>query len=290
MLPETPQRTRMIIMIVMVVAALLIIVVEPLLVQQILPPIIKGQQTRYEKMSTSDNSEDLAKAELIKDTPYLVSFFYPFWMGLGVVGAIVVLVIARAYYRNESWARGVALLCFALPSMGGAYMLVPAINFTGFGTYVIYAMIISLLGLIPYFTILLAEKSDMMQKVVNFFFFLFLGVQGAHSFANSHAALRIQWMHPARPSWPPGTWVLWLGPQTMWWGTIALILAILFLGLRKKAGWYLALIGGLVTMVTNFWIHFVRGTTSDYLLGGSMGLIVVVLALIPAFKQRLFDE
>ena len=76
----------------------------------------------------------------------------------------------------------------------------------------------------------------------------------------------------------------------MWWGTIALILAILFLGLRKKAGWYLALIGGLTTMVTNFWIHFVRGTTSDYILGGSLGLIIVVLALIPAFKQRLFES
>ena len=61
MLPETPQRTRMIIMIVMVVAALLIIVVEPLLVKQILPPIITNQQARYEKMSASDNPEDQAK-------------------------------------------------------------------------------------------------------------------------------------------------------------------------------------------------------------------------------------
>lgn len=290
MIPETPQKTRLAITIVMVVAALLIIVVEPLLVKQILPPIIQGQQARYEKMSASDNPEDQVKAELIKDTPYLVSFFYPFWMGLGVVGAFVVLVIARAYYRGEQWARGVALLSFAMPSMGGAYMLVPAINFTGFGTYVIYSMIIALLGLIPYFTILLAEKSDAMQKVVNFFVFLFLGVQGAHSFANGHAALRVQWMHPARPVWAPGTWVLWLGPQTMWWGTIALILAILYLGNRKKAGWYLALVGGLVTLFTNAWIHLVRGTTSDYILGASLGLIIVVLAMLPAFKQRLFDQ
>lgn len=287
---ETSQRTRLTITVVMIVAALLIIVVEPLLVKQILPPIIKNQQTRYEKMSSSDDPEMKAKAEMIKDTPYLVSFFYPFWMGLGIVGAFAVLVVANAYKRGEKWARGVALLGFAMPSMGGAYMLVPAINFTGFGTYVIYAMIISLLGLIPYFTILLAEKSDLMQKVVNFFVFLFLGVQGAHSFANSHAALRIQWMHPARPAWPEGTWALWLGPQTMWWGTLALILAILFLGMRKKAGWYLALFGGLVTMFTNYWIHLVRGTTSDYLLGGSLGLIIVILTLIPAFKQRLFDK
>lgn len=290
MLSETSQRTRLIITVVMIIAALLIIVVEPLMVKKMLPDIIASQQTKYEKMSTSDDPQNQLKAELIKDTPFLVSFFYPFWMGLGVVGAFVVLVIARSFYRGENWARGVALLCFAFPSMGGAYMFVPWINFVGFGSYFPPAVIIALLGLIPYFTILLAEKSDSMQKVVNLFVFLFLGVQGAHSFANSHAALRIQWMHPARPVWPEGTWALWLGPQTMWWGTIALIFAILFLGLRKKAGWYLALIGGLVTMFTNFWIHLVRGTTSDYILGGSLGLIIVILALIPAFKQRLFDQ
>ena len=280
----------MIIVLVMVVAALITIFAEPLLVRQTLPPIIAGQQARYEKMSASDNQQDKAKAEMIKDTPYLVSFFFPFWMGLGVVGAIIVLVIARAYYRGEQWSRAVALLCFAMPAMGGAYMLVPAINFTGYGPYVVNMMIISLLGLIPYFTILLAEKSDTMQKVVYFFVFLFLGIQGAHSFANGHAAMRVQWMHPARPAWPDTTWVLWLGTQVMWWGTIAIFLAIPYLAMRKKIGWYLGLIGGLVTMIANYWVHLYRGTTTDYILGGSLGLVIVVLLLIPAFKERLFDE
>ncbi len=287
---ETSARTRLIITVVMVVAALAILIVEPLLVKQVLPQVIAVQQARYEKGIASEDPAAQLQAKLIEDAPYLVSLFFPIWMGLGVAAAMVVLVIARAYYRGEKWARGVALLCFAFPAMGGAYMMVPSINFTGFGTNVVYTMIIALLGLIPYFTILLAEKSDAMQKAVNFFVFLFLGVQAAHSFSNAHAALRVQWMHPARPAWPEGTWVLWLGPQTMWWGTIALILAIYFLGIRKKAGWYLALIGGLITMFTNYWIHLVRGTTSDYILGGSLGLIVVVLMLIPAIKQRLFDE
>jgi hypothetical protein len=34
----------------------------------------------------------------------------------------------------------------------------------------------------------------------------------------------------------------------------------------------------------------VRGTTSDYIVGGSLGLAVVVFMMIPAFKKRLFDE
>jgi len=290
MLSETPQKTRLIITIVMVVAALITVFAEPLLVKQILPPIIKGQQARYEKMSASDNPEDKAKAELILDTPYLVSFFYPFWMALGVFGSIVVLVIARQYYEGHQWARGLALLCFSMPAMGGAYMLVPAINFTGFGTYVIYAMLIALMGLVPYFAIILGEKNAVKDKVWAAIVFLFLGIQGAHSFANGHASFRIQWMHPARPTWPPGTWVLWLGTQVMWLGTICIILAIYFLGRRKKIGWYLATIGGATTMIANYWVHFVRGTTSDYILGGSLGLVILVLMLVPAIGKSLYDE
>ena len=134
MLSETPRKTRQVIAIVMVIFALVTIFAEPLMVKQILPPIIAGQQARYEKMSASDVKEDQVKAELIKDTPFLVSFFYPFWMALGVFGCIVVLAIAKAYVEGKQWARGLALLCFSFVAMGGAYMLVPAINFTGFGT------------------------------------------------------------------------------------------------------------------------------------------------------------
>lgn len=76
----------------------------------------------------------------------------------------------------------------------------------------------------------------------------------------------------------------------MWLGTICVILSILYLGMRKRSGWYLALIGGGTTMVANYYTHIVRGTTSDYILGGTFGLIIVVLMLIPAIRDRLYDE
>jgi len=288
MLSETSKKTRQVIAIVMVVFALVTIFAEPLMVKAVLPPILKGQQARYDKMSVSDVKEDQVKAELIKDTPYLVSFFYPFWMALGVFGCIVVLAVAKAYVEGKQWARGLSLLGFSFVAMGGAYMLVPSINFTSFSTGTIYTLIIMALGLIPYFTILLGEK--LKGKLWGALLFLMLGIQGAHSFANGHAAMRVQWMHPARPLWPEGTWVLWLGTQVMWLGTLCIIAAIYFLGVRKKAGYYLALIGGLTTAFANLFVHFVRGTTSDYILGGSFGLIIVVLMLIPAVYKPLFDE
>lgn len=288
MLLETPKKTRLVIAYIMVVMALITIFAEPLVVKQILPPIIEGQQARYEKMVVSENAEDVVKAEMIKDTPFLVSFFYPFWMGLGVFGCIVVLVIAKDYYEGKEWARGVALLCFSLVAMGGAYMLVPAINFTGFGANPILAMAVGALGIIPFFAILLGEKAK--GKIGVALVFLFLGIQGAHSFANGHAAMRVQWMHPARPVWAPGTWVLWIGTQVMWLGTIAIILAIYYLGIRKKAGWYLAVIGGATTMFANAWVHLVRGVTTDYVLGAAFGLIILVLVLIPGIKESLYNE
>ena len=52
------------------------------------------------------------------------------------------------------------------------------------------------IGLIPYFAILLAEKVDLTQKVVDFLVFLMLGVTAAEDFANGHAAFRILFGHP----------------------------------------------------------------------------------------------
>jgi hypothetical protein len=58
-----------------------------------------------------------------------------------------------------------------------------------------------------------------------------------------------------------------------------------------KAGWYLAIIGGAATMIGNYGAHIAMpGPTNDYLVGGSIGLIIVVLMLIPAFKNNLFDQ
>ncbi len=284
--PSASVRSAVTILI--VIAAILIIVFEPLIVKGVMPKLIANQQARIEQFSASGDPELQLKAKLIGKTPEHVSWAYPLWMALGVFAGIVVLVIARDFYEGKMWARGLALLAFAMPAMGAAYMFVPWINFVheGFPTVVI----IALLGLVPYFTILLAEKADGAQKTINAIVFLFLGVQGAHSFTNGFASMRFQWMHPGRPAWPGNLWGTWLGTQVMWLGTICVILSILYLGMRKRSGWYLALIGGGTTMVANYYTHIVRGTTSDYVLGGTFGLIIVVLMLIPAIRDRLYDE
>ena len=85
---------------------------------------------------------------------------------MSVIAGFALLVIAKPLFDGKAWARGLALLCLALPSMGGAYMIVPWMNFVGSkeGGFP-PAVIIMMIGLIPYFTLLLAEKGDGKQKV-----------------------------------------------------------------------------------------------------------------------------
>jgi hypothetical protein len=291
MLPATPRNSRLVVVTLVVIAAILMITVVPFIGFGMSNPIVQGQQARIEKLKADGSPEMAVQAALLELTVWLVSFFYPFWSVLSLVAGIALLVIAKDLYNGEKWTRGLALLCLAIPSMGGAYMIVPWMNFVGSvkGGFP-PAITIMMIGLVPYFALLLLEKSDWMQKFVDFAVFLMLGVASAESFANGHAAFRILYGHPKRPLFAEGisiTYVGWLG---LWIGAALTIAAIYLLGNRKLSGWYYGLIGGLVTLIASGATHYVRHATNDYLYGALMGLALVVMFLIPVFKQRLLNE
>lgn len=291
MLPATPRNKRSIAVAIVVIAAILMITVVPFIGFGMANPVAQGQLARIEKFTAEGTPESLVNAATLKLTPWMITFFFPMWSVLSLVGGIVLLVIAKDLYNGAKWSRGLALLCLAIPSMGGAYMLVPWMNFIGSvkGGYP-PSITIALIGLIPYFALLLLEKSDWLQKIVDFLVFLMLGVASAESFANGHAAFRILFGHPKRPIYAPGidmTFVGWFG---LWIGAALTITAIYQLGNRKLSGWYFGLIGGLVTLVASGATHYVRHATNDYLYGALFGLAIVVLLLIPVFKKRLLNE
>jgi len=287
MLLQTPRNTRLAVVSLVVLAAILMIVWVPFISFDMVNPIVTYQQQRIEKFTAEGNPQ----APLLSYTVWLVSFFYPFWGTLSVVAGLVLLVIALPLYRGERWTRGLALLCLAVPSMGGAYMIVPWMNFVGSveGGFP-PAVIIMTIGLLPYFALLLAEKVDLPQKVVEFLVFLMLGVTAAENFANGHAAFRILFGHPGRPKFAEGIAITYFGWLALWVGMALCIAAIYLLGQKKMSGWYAGLMGGLVTIVASGATHYVRHATNDYLYGALMGLSLVVMFLIPFFKQRLVTE
>ena len=287
MLLQTPRNIRITVVALLLVAAILMIVLVPFIGFDMVNPIVTAQQERIVKFTAENNPQ----APLLTLTVWLVSFFYPFWSTLSVVAGLVLLVIALPLFRGERWTRGLALLCLAVPAIGGAYMLVPWLNFVGSvqGGFP-PAITIMMIGLIPYFTILLADKVDRTQKIVDFLVFLMLGVTAAENFANGHAAYRILFGHPGRPLFAEGIAITYFGWLALWVGMGLCIAAIYLLGEKKISGWYAGLIGGLVTVVSSGATHYVRHTTNDYLLGALMGLSIIVMLLIPLFKKRLLTE
>ncbi len=163
MLLKTSARVRLSVTALLLVAAVLMIAVVPFIGFDMVNPIVKAQQLRIEKFVAEGNPQ----APLLTYTVWLVSFFFPFWSTLSVVAGVVLLAIALPLYRGERWTRGLALVCLAIPSIGGAYMIVPWMNFVG-STQGGFppAVVIMTIGLVPYFTLLLAEKVDLTQKIV----------------------------------------------------------------------------------------------------------------------------
>ena len=286
MLLSTPRQVRLVVVTLVVIAALLMIAVIPFIGFDMVNPIVKAQQARIEKFTAEGNPQ----APLLAYTVWLVSFFFPFWSTMSLIAGIVLLVIALPLYRGERWTRGLALLGLAVPAIGGAYMIVPWMNFIGSAQGGFPpAVAMMTIGLIPYFAIILAEKVDVTQKIVEFLVFLMLGVTAAENFANGHAAFRILFGHPARPLFAEGIAITFFGWLSLWVGMGLCIAAIYLLGEKKISGWYAGLIGGLVTLVGSGATHYVRHATNDYLYGALMGLSIVVMLVIPIFKQRLVD-
>jgi hypothetical protein len=281
------KQVRTAVIAVILIAAILMIVVVPFIAFDMVNPIVGYQQARIEKFFAEGNPQ----APLLVLTTWLVSFFFPFWGSMSVLAGLALLVIALPLYRGEGWARGLSLLCLAIPSMGGAYMIVPWMNFVGTAEGGFPpAVIIMTIGLIPYFAILLADVGDKVQKIVDFFVFLMLGVCSAESFANGHAAFRILYGHPSRPLFGEGIAITYFGWLGLWVSAGLTIAAIYLLGNRKESGWYAALIGGLAAMVVSGATHYVRHATLDYLYGSLMGLSIVVMVLIPVVKTRLLNK
>lgn len=287
MLSQTPRNTRLTAIVILAIAAILMVTYVPFTGFGMVNPIVELQLERIEQFKAEGNPS----WPLLALTPWLVSFFFPFWSTLTLCAGVAAFFILKPLFNGEVWARGVALLLFSVPSVGGAYMIVPWMNFVGtkYGGFP-PATIIMMIGLIPYFAILLMDKGDIKQKVVDFLAFMAVGVAASYSFANGHAAFRVLYGHPKRPMFAEGIAITFVGFLGLWVGWWLLTAAIYKLGVRKESGWWLMLIGGAIAAVAGFATAWVRHETVDYYLNGFLGLACVVFALIPLFKERLLKE
>jgi hypothetical protein len=78
--------------------------------------------------------------------------------------------------------------------------------------------------------------------------------------------------------------------QVDWIATLLLIAAIPLLAMRKRAGWWVALIASLAILLVDAPTQIVRTKTFDYLYGALLAAGLLLFLFLPGFKRRLVGE
>lgn len=260
-----------------VVIGLFLVVLAPVIVQTSLDAVLEGLQ------------------EAVEDRPQFASgfplftLFYPLWRAFIFVAGITLLVCAPIIYKGEQWTLPVTLTAYAMPSIGGMFMFLPYVSWVE-GSFPI-PMVISFVGLAGFWATLLLKKSDRMQKLVDFLVFTFAGMLATHGFVIGIGAARQLMIRPGSPLYEGVEWwILTMTGDINWLGVVMLIVAIPLLAMRKKSGWWLALIAALSILAIDAPAQLIRTSTLDYLYGSVLALGLLLFLLIPNFKQRLIGE
>ena len=273
---DTPSKTRMWIAILAGVIGLFLVIGAPLLTQISLERIL------------------VELLEVVKDRPQftsglaLFSLFYPVWRALGFVAGIALLVIIPAIYKGEEWTWPVALAAFSIPAVGGMFMFLPYISWVGGFPL---PMVISWVGLLGFWGIIFLRHGTRIEKWSLFFSLTFIGMLSTHAFTIGIGAQRMLLTRPDRPLFAGlEMWILtWVG-EVNWICFIMLMIAIPLLAMRKRSGWYLALISAVAILVIDAPTQLIRTKTLDYLYGSLLAIGVLFFINLPAFKQALIGE
>lgn len=93
----------------------------------------------------------------------------------------------------------------------------------------------------------------------------------------------------SKPTYDPNTLILLLGGFMNYLSSYLMILAIPFLALKKKFGYYTILGTSLATALIGIQVYIVRGTF-EWLIGGFLSLALLGIFLVPVFKKMFIEE
>ena len=271
---ETSQTARLILTILAVVIGLFLLIGEPILVQRSLDPVLRRLMVVVEE-----------RPQFLSGIT-LFTLFFPLWRAFGFVAGVTLLACAPAIYKGEEWTWPVTLTAYAMPSIGGMFMFLPYVSWVEDSFPI--PMIISWVGLVGFWGTLLLRKSDKMQKLVDMLVFTFIGMLATHSFVIGIGAARQLMTRPGKPLYEGlEWWILTMTGDIDWIGVVMLIVSIPLLAMRKKSGWWLALIGALSILAIDAPAQIIRTKTLDYLYGSLLAIGLIILLMIPPFKERL---
>jgi hypothetical protein len=218
----------------------------------------------------------------------LFSLFYPLWRALGYVAGMTLLVISGSIDRGRPWTFPVTLAATAIPAVSGMFMFLPYISFVGGFPL---PMVVSWVGLAGFWGTILLRKAEWMQKIAQMVVLTLMGMLTTHAFVIGIAAQRMLLTRVAKPLFDGiAWWILTLSGEVNWIAVVMLLSAIPLLAMRKKSGWWLALIAALSILSINIPTQIIRTKTLDYLYGALLAGGLTVFLLLPRFKTSLLEE
>ncbi|MCK5674310.1 MAG: hypothetical protein KAH95_13095 [Spirochaetales bacterium] len=178
------------------------------------------------------------------------------------------------------------------------------------------------LGLLFYYIILMADKDSIKNKLLKFVPYTFIGIVSGMVFMNGQHGVRyfihipgafdavpphftsplahyitnldhLDWLSfeflTEHAVYSPQTLALLLGGYLNYISAAMLIIAIPFLAMKKKVGYYMATTAALATAAASFQGFFVRHST-EWLQGGFLSTALLIILLLPVFKKFFIPE
>jgi hypothetical protein len=278
---NTSKPVRLILAILAVIVGLFMVTMVPFLIQTSLDRILSAL------IQVSADKPAYASGIL------LFSYAFPLYRGLIFVGGIAQLLLACPIYQGRKWTYPVALLAAAFPSAGGMFMFMPYVSFVdGFPI----PMIISFVGLIFFWSLILLRKVDKWVKWGQFLALTFAGMLTTHAFIVGIGNLRMLLTRPEKPFYNgPGWWVLAWSQPIQWICVILLFIAIYQIAAQKFSGWWLALVSVTSLAAIDIPMQIIRltmtdSTSWDYSFGLPMIIGLLFTLLFPRFKAALVSQ
>jgi uncharacterized membrane protein len=271
-------KTRLFLAILMAAFGVFVIIAAPFLIQGSLDAILARVVPKIPK------EPDFAL------TVVLLPIFFFIMRAIDFVAGITLVVTAYFFYKGERWTWPVALSASSLPTIFGVLTTLPHVVQYGRPPA---AILILVFGLVTFLLVLLLRKGTWTEKLARFLAFTLLGVTAGHINVLVLHSLKSIIVREDKPYFTDimNTVYAYEGPINF----IALVFCIVAIPLlasekKKFAGWMLALIAGISVALANYPTHIIRMQTADFFVGGSLGLGLAVVTLIPVFRKALLVE
>ncbi len=239
------------------------------------------------------------------------------WRGVEVFAGIALLFAAYGFLKEKKWAFPLALVSLATMPIGSFYT-------SSFAGYMVrkhaYAPSFTafIVGLVAFWLLIILEKRG--KEMWGMFVPLtLLGMIGTQAFAFSEHGLRGIFQNGGIQAGlttsitDPSVGILRYSGPIMAMVLVTLFIAIYQIAAQKELGWWLAMLAGLGMAIAAIPVHFARPKasfslagssafaegqavkaagnpsifTSVYFLGGMLGILLVIVLLIPFFRDQL---